>query len=241
MVDAGVDGDDDEVGHLAAGPSLALAAGGFAVGIVFASILGGIALALTGDTDGPALLAASFVGLWVPLVGASLLASRSFGSRSVRRDLGWSFRSSDLGWGVLVGVVGLIAASAAQWALSVFPDLVGTNTNFIEDQVTTPVGAAVVVLSTIVGAPIVEELFFRGLIQRAMDRLGLAAAFLQALLFGSIHFTPSEGLGNVGIILGVGVFGLVLGLAARHFRRLGPALVGHAVFNAAAVIPLLLR
>lgn len=226
---------------MAGPPSLALAAAGFVVGIVLASILGAIALGLTHDTDGPALLAASFVGLWIALVGASLLASKRFGSGSVRRDLGFVFERSDLGWGVLVGVVGLVAASGTQWILSAFPDLVGTNTNFIEDQATTPVGAAVVVLSTIVGAPLVEELFFRGLVQRAMARLGVAAAFVQALIFGSIHFTPEEGLGNVGIILGVGVFGLVLGLAARHFRRLGPSIVGHAVFNAAAVIPILLR
>ena len=207
---------------------------------MFASVLGAVALAITGDTDGPALLAASFVGLWVPLVGASLLASSAFGSKSVRRDLGLAFARSDLGWGVVVGVAGLAAASAAQWALSAFPELVGTNTNFIEDQAATTVGAAVVVLSTIVGAPIVEEVFFRGLLQRAMARLGVVAVIVQAAVFGLIHVTPSEGLGNVGIVLGVGVFGLVLGLAARHFRRLGPAIIGHAVFNAAAVIPLLL-
>ena len=224
---------------LAAGPSLALAACGFVAGIVVASVLGAIALAITNDTDGPALLAASFVGLWVPLVGAALLASFSFGSQSVRRDLGFGFERSDLGWGVLVGFAGLVAASAAQWILSAFPDFVGTNTSFIEDQAATTLGAVVVVLSTIVGAPIVEELFFRGLLQRAMARLGVVAVVLQAIVFGLIHVTPSEGLGNVGIVVGVGVFGLVLGLAARHFRRLGPTIIGHAVFNAAAVIPLL--
>ena len=105
----------------------------------------------------------------------------------------------------------------------------------------TALGAAVVALSTLIGAPVVEELFFRGLLQRAMARIGLAAAFVQALVFGLIHVTPSEGLGNVGIVLGVGVFGLVLGLAARHFGRLGPTMIGHAVFNAAAVVPLLLK
>ena len=207
---------------------------------MLASVLGAFALAFTDDTEGPALLAASFVGLWIPLVGAALLASASFGSGSVRRDLGLAFERSDLGWGVLVGIAGLVAASAAQWALSVFPDLVGTNTNFIEDQAATSVGAVVVFASTIVGAPLVEELFFRGLLQRAMAGIGLAAAFVQAVVFGLIHVTPSEGLGNVGIVVGVGVFGLVLGLAVRHFGRLGPAIVGHAVFNAAAVIPLLL-
>jgi membrane protease YdiL (CAAX protease family) len=206
-----------------------------------ASVLGAIALAFTGDADGPALLAASFVGLWVPLVGAALLASSAFGSKSIRRDLGVAFEAADLGWGVLVGIAGLLAASAVQWALSVFPDLVGTNTNFIEDQTATTLGAVVVVTSTIFGAPIVEELFFRGLLQRSMARIGVGAAIVQAVVFGLIHVTPSEGLGNVGIVLGVGVFGLVLGLAARHFGRLGPTMVGHAVFNAAAVVPLLLK
>jgi membrane protease YdiL (CAAX protease family) len=42
-------------------------------------------------------------------------------------------------------------------------------------------------------------------------------------------------------MLGVGTFGLVLGLAARRYGRLGPTMIGHAVFNAAAVIPLLLK
>ena len=217
-----------------------MAFGGFFAGIVLAAVLGAIALAFTGDADGPALLAASFVGLWVPLTGAAWLASRAFGTRSVERDLGFAFRQSDLGWGVLVGLAGLLASSAVQWALSPFPDLVGTNTNFIEDQSATLPGAVVVVLSTMVGAPFVEELFFRGLLQKALARLGVVAVVVQALVFGAIHVTPSEGLGNVAIILGVGVFGLVLGLAVRRFGRLGPAIVGHAIFNAAAVVPLLL-
>jgi hypothetical protein len=218
-----------------------LAAGGFLAGILLASVLGAIALAFTHDDNGPALLTASFVGLWVPLVGAAVITSRSFGTRSVRRDLGLAFEPFDVARGALVGIVGLVAAAAVQQLLSPFPDLVGTNTNFIEDQATSFVGAAVVVGSTMVGAPFVEELFFRGLLQRSMVRLGVAAAFVQALVFGLIHVTPTEGLGNVGIVLGVGVFGLVLGLAARHYGRLGPTMVAHALFNAAAVVPVLLR
>ena len=125
--------------------------------------------------------------------------------------------------------------------MSPFPRLTGTNTNYIDDQAGTLVGALVVVCSTMIGAPIVEELFFRGLLQRSLFNLGVGAAVVQAAIFGLIHVTPEEGLGNVGIILGVGTFGLVLGLAARRYGRLGPTIVGHALFNAAAVIPLLLR
>ena len=228
----------EERGRLAAWPSIGLAGAGFFSGIVAAAVLGGIALALTSDEDGPALLAASFVGLWLPLTGAAVVASKAFGTGSPRRDLGFAFARADLGWGVLVGIAGLIAASAVQLALSPFPELTGTNTNFIEEQSSSAGGTVVVLLSTLVGAPFIEELFFRGLLQRAMARLGLVAVLLQAIVFGMIHVTPDEGLGNIGIVLGVGTFGFVLGLAAHRFGRLGPTIVGHAVFNAAAVLPL---
>ena len=223
------------------GPSLSLAAAGILGGIVLASIFGAIAIAVSGEDDGPALLAAGFLGLWIPLVGAAVIASTAFGSGSVKRDLGFAFEPADILRGIAVGIVGLVAASAVQLALSPFPDLTGTNTNYIDDQAGTLVGAVIVVFSTMIGAPIVEELFFRGLLQRSLFRLGIGAAFVQAAIFGFIHITPEEGLGNVGIMLGVGTFGLVLGLAARRFGRLGPTIVGHAVFNAAAVIPLLLK
>ena len=207
---------------------------------MLAGILGAIGILLSGgDEDGPALLVGSFVGLWIPLVGATLLASYAFGSRSPRRDVGLSIQASDLGLGVVVGIVGLVAATAVQLLLSPFPDLTGTNTNFIEEQGESTVGAIVVVVSTLIGAPIVEELFFRGLVQHALARLRTWAVAIQALVFGLIHVTPEEGLGNVGIILGVGTLGFVLGLAVRRWGRLGPAIIGHAVFNAAAVVPLL--
>jgi membrane protease YdiL (CAAX protease family) len=231
--------DDPPAGELRAGPSLLLAASAFFAGIVLAGILGSLAILVTGDEDGPALLAAGFVGLWIPLVGASLLASKAFGTGSPRRDLGLRIEPADLGLGVLVGIAGLLAASGVQLLLSPFPDLVGSNTNFIDDQATTTIGTVIVVLSTLVGAPLVEELFFRGLLLHSMARLGLAAVVLQALVFGLIHVTPEEGLGNIGIMLGVGAFGLVLGLAVRRFGRLGPSIVAHIVFNAAAVVPLL--
>ena len=221
-------------------PSLVLAGSAFFAGIVLAGVLGLVAIVATGEDDGPALLVASFFGLWIPLVGAALLASRRFGTRSIARDLGLRVLPADLGLGVVVGIVGLIVATGVQLALSPFEHLTGTNTNFIDEQTGTLVGTLVVVLSTTVGAPVVEEVFFRGLIQHALGRARMVAVLLQALLFGSIHFTPEEGLGNVGIILGIAALAIVLGLAVRRYGRLGPAIIGHAVFNAAAVVPIVL-
>jgi hypothetical protein len=148
-------------------------------------------------------------------------------------------RGTDLGRGAVVGMIGILATSATQLALSPFDELLGTNTNFIKEQVDTIPGAVLVVASTMIGAPLVEELFFRGLLQGALARLGGLAVVIQALVFGLIHFDPDLGLGNVGVVLGVGTFGLVQGLAVRKFGRLGPAFWSHSFFNAAAVVPIL--
>ena len=206
-----------------------------------AGILAGLLYAVAGVEKGPALLAATFVGQWIGWIGAALLASRLAGTGSFRDDLGWRFDRSDLALGVVVAVIGLVAAVVVQALLSaVSEDYVGSNTGFVEEQAETVAGAVTIGLSTMIGAPIVEELFFRGLLQRALGRLRNAAVVVQALIFGLVHTTPGEGLGNVGIVLGLATFGSVLGLAVRRWGRLGPAIVGHALFNSAAVLPLLL-
>jgi uncharacterized protein len=204
-------------------------------------VLVGIVAVATGEDEGPALIAATFVGQWIGWIGACVLASRRAGTGSLRDDLGWRFERADLGLGVVVALVGLVAAVVVQGLLSaVSDDYVGSNTGLVEEQAATMAGAITIGLSTMIGAPIVEELFFRGLLQRALHRLAGAAVIVQALIFGLVHVTPGEGLGNVGIVLGLTTFGSVLGLAVQRWGRLGPAIVGHALFNAAAVVPLLL-
>jgi len=221
--------------------AIGAAAFGFGFGVLLSGILGSVAFAIDGDLQAPLTLIAGFVGLWIPLVGAAVVASRRFGTGSVARDLGARARSSDLLLGVGVGIAGLVAASTVQFALSPFPRLLGSNTGFIDEQKGTALGTVVIVVSTMIGAPLVEELFFRGLLQRSLFRLGIGAVAVQALVFGAIHADPSLGLGNVGVILGVGSFGLVQGAAARHFGRLGPCWLSHALFNATAVLPLLFK
>lgn len=221
-------------------PGLALVLGGFLGGLILAGILGGVAISISGE-KGPALLAASFVGLWVPLVTSAMVASRRFGSGSLRDDLGLSMQSFDVVRGVVVGAFGVLATTATQFALSPFEELLGTNTGFIRDQLDTIGGTVTVLVTTLVGAAVVEEIFFRGLLQRSLARIGAAAVLVQAVVFGMIHADPDQGLGNVGIMVGVGTFGLVQGIAVRHYGRLGPAFWSHAFFNAAAVVPLLVR
>ena len=78
-----------------------------------------------------------------------------------------------------------------------------------------------------IAAPIVEELFWRGSVQKALTSvLGAAGAWIvQAALFAAIHLRP------VGGFLGVFVFGLITGLWRWRRRTLLPVILAHVAVN----------
>ena len=94
-------------------------------------------------------------------------------------------------------------------------------------------GATVVVLVLVVviGAPIVEELVYRGLLQGSfVTRISEVPALLAgAAWFAIIHFRPVE-------YPGLFVAGLVFGMCALTTGRLGMSIVTHAAFNATGLL-----
>ena len=95
---------------------------------------------------------------------------------------------------------------------------------------------------TIVGAPVIEELFFRGVLLRALlvlcrtsaPALGTAVAVAaDGALFGLAHL----GSGDLWAQLpGLAAVGVVLATLAVKTRRLGPSIVTHGAFNAVVVL-----
>jgi membrane protease YdiL (CAAX protease family) len=101
-------------------------------------------------------------------------------------------------------------------------------------------GPGLVVLAVLVcvGSPVVEELFFRGLLLRALagrlkdlgPRLGPATSIVvTALVFALVHFEALQFLGLAG-------FGVVLGYLAWRTGRLGPSIVAHMAFNTVTIV-----
>ena len=87
------------------------------------------------------------------------------------------------------------------------------------------------VLMVCVGAPIVEELVYRGLLQGSFAArfdhiLALVAA---AAWFAAIHFRPIE-------FPGLFVFGLVAGTCLVVTRRLGMSITTHIAFNVTGLL-----
>jgi membrane protease YdiL (CAAX protease family) len=115
---------------------------------------------------------------------------------------------------------------------------IGSNTDVIRDHTDKRSVYLALAASAVIAAPVVEELFFRGLLMRSVrSRMSTGATIVvQGLIFGAFHMDPSRGWGNIGLALVLGVVGMVLGLLARTFRRLGPDIGAHALLNGAVFV-----
>ncbi|MGH9121218.1 MAG: lysostaphin resistance A-like protein [Acidimicrobiales bacterium] len=212
---------------------------GILISVLFASIAAGV----SGFTVGKGkpipvgVTAADLVGLWVGLVGAVVIASQWRGTHSLGADFGARVG----GWLDIVGG-GLIGVACQFGLLPLLYLPFEAMDKSLSHQLSNPAhtdtgavhsvgGAIVLVVFLALGAPIVEELFFRGLLLRALlYRLPVPAAIaISALAFGLAHFEAVQ-------FAGLAVFGAVLGWLAWRTARLAPGMAAHAAFNASAVI-----
>ncbi len=209
-----------------------IAIGGAAVGVAL-SIGVYLALRVLGvGRESPWLLLGSACGLWSGLLGACRLAIRRHGSGSWR-DLGLRFRPVDLALGLGFGVAAIFGVAQIARLLD-FVGITPERESMMDPFPNTALTRVILVLVAVVGAPLVEELFFRGLLQSGFTarwgpRVGVVA---QAVVFGLVHLGPVDARGNLGVFLIIAPLGIVLGAIRVGFRRLGPGIVTHAVYNA---------
>jgi membrane protease YdiL (CAAX protease family) len=173
--------------------------------------------------------------VWVSLGGWSLFCSWVKGLGTVKLDFRWAFRWFDvfIGFGlfVLMELIGIV--------LYIFRQLVdaksATNTQVLKDQVKGGAswGFVIVALLVAVGAPIVEELFFRGLTYTAFTkRFGrVVGVIASASIFGLMHYQPGPLVPTLFLILNITLFGVVLALSRMYFDRTGPGVCAHMLFN----------
>ena len=200
-----------------------------AAGIAFA-----IAFAIFGDR--PIVDVAGAVGLYGPLVLTSRRISRRR-SGDLRADLGFAVSRHDIGPGALTFLTAVVFGTMLVSFLGESDRFHGTNTDDLFPSHALLSRLAVICIA-VIAAPLVEELFFRGLLLRALARrVGWAWANVgQAALFTLAHTDPTAGLHNTEVLIRIGVLGLVFGYTATRTRRLGPGIVAHAITNTLAVV-----
>ena len=216
---------------------------GFAIGLLISILTGSIAEAAvhyhpsSGGAIPIAVTVANLIGLWAGLAGAAVWWSRRRGTGRLAVDFGYRLGAW---WDVPLGVgVGLIC----QYGLIPLLYLPFEHADRkLAHQLSQPtektVGAAhtsftvvVVLLFIAFGAPLVEELYFRGLLLRSVVAWTnpVVGIVVSGLLFGLAHFEKLQ-------FAGLALFGMVLGLMAWRLGRLGPGIAAHMSFNAVAVL-----
>lgn len=211
--------------------------GAWVLGQIVSAIIIGVLAGPEASTDATfSELSAGLVGVWASYLAVMWVISERAGSASFVQDYGFSFRLVDitgLGIGAIAQLVLLRVVYLpleALWPDTFTQDRLEENAQDLVDRAG---GAATLLLIgvVVIGAPIVEELFYRGLLQRP-----LAARFSEgpvlvavAAVFAAIHLRPVE-------FPGLFVFGLVLGFAALRTRRLGMSIAIHVGFNATALL-----
>lgn len=221
------------------------AAVGWVVAVIASSVVLLVVASATGYvdkngaiTDAPLwLLAVSYPPLWIGFVGAPVWAASRKGN-GVVRDFRLAFRWVDVPLGIVTGLVGqwvivpLVSYPVLQLSGKTTEDLAKPAQDLADKAQSVP-GLVLFALIVVIGAPIAEELFFRGLVLRAFEkRWNLVAGIVcSSILFGLTHF---EALQTPALIAAGALFAVV----SVRTNRLGTSIVAHMAFNAATVVAL---
>lgn len=196
-----------------------------------------VRLAIT--SNGP-LLVSSLILTWVALTLPVLLAGR-LTNGGWRALVHWEFN-----WrrDIPIALAFAVGLHLAQVGIAYGLSFVGLNTNELGNtgQLTAagPGWAILIGIGAVVGAPITEELFFRGLVLRVLARkVALPAAVLiSSLLFGMLHIQDNFA-SSLYTVTATSILGLILALLVLKTGRLGTSVLSHAAFNGISVIVVL--
>lgn len=206
-------------------------------GFVALAVVLGVTGTAAGDFDELALgwVAVAQLGLWFGLLGVPLVVSRRKGRGPVR-DYGLRLAGRDVptgaAWGFLTQLVIIpLVYIPLFWFTEIGTDDLEQPARGLTDRATDPLGVVLLVLIVGIGAPIIEEIFYRGLLQRSLiRRFGTRpGVIVTAVLFGAAHLQLLQ-------LPALTAFGLVAGILTLRTGRLGPAIVAHIVFNMITVV-----
>lgn len=191
-------------------------------------------------------IVSGLIGLWMGFAGAGVVASKMAGTGRLVDDLGLRFRPIDAA-GVVIGVV----AQGLAW-LMVYP--FRSHLSNYNAPVTKLTGGShgdggllLISLCAVVGAPFFEEIFFRGVLMKALVRLftpadgrpgrgrrwGVAGAVaVDGVVFGLAHYELEQ-------LAALVLFGMALAAISYRTGRQGMNMVAHGSFNLVAVIAVL--
>lgn len=190
---------------------------------------------LLGGQPSSASIVGGLLASWLGLAGWPLLVAWRKGN-GPRLDYRIGLSWVDVGAGVLGALVVVAVGFVYIAALVAFTGSPPTSAaGQVADEVD-GIWLYVLLLLIAVGAPLVEEVHFRGLWFAALRKRGVGpwpTVLLTAVLFAVLHLEPLR----TPLLLASGV---VLGYLRMSTGRLGACIVGHALVNSLGALALLL-
>ncbi len=171
---------------------------------------------------------------WIGLAGWPLLATATRGN-GPRIDLGLRLSWRDVAWGAFGGVAAIFVGTLlAGLTIAVFGEIDSAAAQVAEDLLRQGDRWMLITMAVLVliGAPIVEEIAFRGMVYNSAAKRGWVPWVtipVSALAFALFHFEPQRLL----ILFGIGI---VLGIVRWRVRSLGACMVAHGINNLPSAI-----
>lgn len=207
-----------------------------------------LGLAPPPPTSMPADWTPPVVQLWVGVISrlAAILVLIAIATRQfVNGHRGWGLRGDRLPADIGTAIVAYLAfwpvCAGTVYVTRVIIELVHPgmplpdhpSIEILQKQGISGMTAALTVFEAAIIAPLVEEMFFRGLLQPALARWwrsNWVAIVFCGLAFGAIHST------NVETVPALALFGMVLGFVYARTRSLTAAIALHMLFNVKTLV-----
>ena len=156
--------------------------------------------------------------------------------KGVVADLGLRMRAIDIPVGLAIGVFcQLVMVPVMYWLLS---QLIGVKdvsaaARELTDRASSPISIILLFLIVGIGAPLAEEIYYRGMAQGIFGRRlsPIWAIVAAAAFFAATHLQPLQ-------FPALLAFGVVLGIMRWRTGRLGPSIWAHLGFNLVAAVSL---
>lgn len=112
---------------------------------------------------------------------------------------------------------------------------------FLKTSSTSFTTLVITTIMIIITAPFIEEFLFRGCIQNWLrKRLGtMQAILITSFIFAMMHFSPSQKLSNIPLLISLFTFSLYLGFLYEKTRSLLAPIILHMTFNGISVMRIL--
>ncbi|MGH9898280.1 MAG: lysostaphin resistance A-like protein [Pyrinomonadaceae bacterium] len=182
------------------------------------------------------ILISSIVPVYILTLGVAWCVVTGFGRFNFWKQLGWSWDTTFGLWKSL----GLAAFLFLFGAL--VTEIVGGEKTDIDKLIdsSVPAGLLVVFVAT-AGAPLVEEIVYRGVLFSAIKKTSNTwlAVFNVSILFAGVHYFQYQA--NLGVFAVVVVLSIVLTIVRARTNRLLPCYIIHLAFNGIQALIILFR